>query len=78
MTEMVDHPSHYQVFPDADGEAIEIIKKVLTPDEFIGWLKGDVLKYRLRAGFKDATEQDINKAKWYQEYLFKHLQKVTK
>ena len=70
--EQVDHPSHYRVFPPryGCGEAIEIIRKVLTPEEFVGWLKGDILKYRLRAGFKDATQQDIDKAMFYQNYLF--------
>ena len=66
--DLVNDPSHYDVFPDAT--AIEIIEKALTYEEFIGFLKGNTLKYRLRAGFKDAVEQDIDKAKWYQRYLF--------
>ena len=66
--DLVNDPSHYDVFPDA--KAIEIIEKVLTTEEFIGFLKGNTLKYRLRAGFKDVVEQDIDKAKWYQRYLF--------
>lgn len=73
--DMVNHPSHYTVFPDADGEAIDIIKRVLTREEFIGWLKGNVLKYRLRAGYKDATQQDIDKSMWYQKYLFNFMEK---
>jgi len=72
MTEAVHHPSHYRIFPDK--EAIELIKACLTHEEFIGWLKGDILKYRLRAGFKDDVKQDIDKAMWYQNYLFEYVE----
>jgi len=66
----VNYPSHYKVFPDVGGEAIHIIEKTLSAEEFKGFLKGNALKYRLRAGFKDAVQQDIDKAKWYQQRLF--------
>lgn len=63
----VEKPSHYMAFPDM--EAIDIIRKVLTPDEFKGYCKGNILKYRLRAGNKDKLEQDIGKADKYREWL---------
>lgn len=63
----VNSPSHYGLFPDM--EVIDIIKKVLTEEEFIGYCKGNVLKYRMRAGEKDDLVQDINKANKYQEWL---------
>ena len=50
-------------------EPIDVIKKMLTKEEFEGFLKGNSLKYRLRAGYK--TEGDIEKAlqyeKWHKE-----------
>ena len=55
------------LFPDM--EAIEAIKLVLTPEEFIGYCKGNALKYRLRAGKKDKLEQDIAKAETYVKFL---------
>ena len=45
MDDMVNSPSHYQL----DGmEAIDIIKASLTADEYLGYLKGNALKYMLR------------------------------
>ena len=67
MEDQVNHPSHYMMFPDM--EAIEAIEKVLTHEEFKGYLKGNFLKYRFRAGDKDALEQDIAKSNWYRNYL---------
>lgn len=64
----VDKPKHYMTFPDA--EAIDLIEMVLTKKEFIGYLKGNYMKYRLRAGDKDNLRQDIEKSKWYQGELF--------
>lgn len=69
----VRKPSHYQVF---DGvESIEIIARSMTVSEFRGFCKGNVLKYRLRAGKKSelaTMEKDLNKAAFYQELFDLH------
>ena len=65
--DMVDSPSHYMLFPDA--QVIDIIEKALSPQEYMGYLKGNVLKYRLRAGDKGDLVEDINKAHKYQDWL---------
>lgn len=38
----------------------------------LGIAKGNALKYRLRAGFKDPSklEEDINKSNWYRRETF--------
>ena len=60
--DMVNSPSHYQL----DGmEAIDIIKAALTPEEYLGYLKGNSLKYILREPFKGNPAQDVAKAEWY-------------
>ena len=60
--DMVNSPSHYQL----DGlEAIDIIKASLTADEYLGYLKGNALKYMLREPFKGNSKQDVAKAQWY-------------
>ena len=64
----INNPAHYQLFPDV--EAIDVIKAALTPAEFIGYLKGSALKYRLRAGDKGPAAKCIGKAHWYQNYLW--------
>ena len=61
--DVVNKPKHYQFF---DMEAIEVIRNSLTEEEFRGYCKGNGLKYRLRAGKKDATEQEIAKAEKYE------------
>jgi hypothetical protein len=63
----INHPAHYQLFPDM--QAIDVIRKVLTPEEFVGYLKGNALKYRLRAGDKGPAEKCLGKARWYQQRL---------
>ena len=61
----VNHPSHYMTAPNM--EAIDVIRAALTPTEYMGYLKGSILKYRLRAGRKGEAEQDIAKSDWYRE-----------
>ena len=63
----INNPAHYQLFPDM--EAIDVIRAALTPVEFAGYLKGNALKYRLRAGDKGPAEKCIAKAHWYQNCL---------
>jgi len=65
--DVVNNPNHYKLFPDL--EVIEAIEKLLTPEEFRGYKKGNSLKYRLRAGKKDSIEQDILKAMKYEAWL---------
>jgi len=63
---MVENPPHYN---HAGIECIEAIEAALTPEEFKGYLKGNVMKYISRAGKKDATLQELNKAKTYLQWL---------
>ena len=66
--DVVNSPSHYKLFPEQ--EVIDVIKSVLTEEEFNGYCKGNILKYRLRAGDKGDATQDIAKADKYQMWLF--------
>jgi hypothetical protein len=45
----INHPSHYMV---GGIETISIIRAKLLPDEYRGYLKGNVIKYLTRAGKK--------------------------
>jgi hypothetical protein len=60
---------HYKLFPDSEMEALDIIKYALTPEEYKGFLKGNILKYRLRAGKKDDIMKEMNKVKDYESEL---------
>ena len=54
-----------------DTQSIEVIKSFLTPDEYKGFLKGNILKYQLRLGKKDSVVQDMKKIKDYTDELEK-------
>lgn len=64
----VNNPKHYDLFPNE--QSIDIIQNALTVEEFNGFLKGNFLKYRLRAGEKDDLQQDINKSNWYKNKIW--------
>lgn len=49
-------------------ETIEYLKAKLTPEEYRGFLKGNVLKYVSREAEKNGLE-DLKKAKWYLDKL---------
>lgn len=67
---MVTKPKHYEFF---DGvEAITIIARSMTEKQFAGYCMGNALKYRLRAGKKFNTEEDLKKADYYKELFQKH------
>ena len=68
MDDNVKNPKHYQII---DGiESIDIIARSMTVEQFLGFCLGCALKYRIRAGKKDALEQDIAKANQF-EIIFK-------
>ena len=71
----VDNPSHYD-FIDTTVE--KFIEAGLTHDELMGWFKGNVIKYRLRAGKKNPiSTQDIAKADQYQKFYDEYVKRNT-
>lgn len=74
--EGVTKPSHYALFDDI--EAIEIIARSMTREQFKGYCLGNILKYRLRAGKKSELaylEKDLAKADFYGELYEQHKDK---
>ena len=57
----VNHPAHYT---DGGIECIEAIEAQLTPEEYRGYLKGNVAKYVWREQHKGGIES-LKKAQWY-------------
>ena len=64
--DVVNQPSHYQM--DAKC-AYDVIVHSLTPEELRGYLKGNMLKYLIRANKKGSPQTDVEKALWYAEKL---------
>lgn len=73
MSDSVNHPDHYG---DADNpyEVIKVLEAWLTREQFIGFLKGNVIKYQARADRKGGT-QDYAKSRWYAECLNDYLKR---
>ena len=65
----VNHPEHYQ----GRRECIDIMRVMFGDEAVKDFCKCNAFKYRFRAGKKEgnSAEQDIQKAEWYEEYLFK-------
>ena len=55
----VNHPSHYQ------GKQFEVIDVIEDFD--LNFKLGNAVKYILRAGKKDNSQEDLKKAHWYLE-----------
>ncbi len=68
----VNHPNHYT---QGKVECIDAIESALSPAEYVGFLRGQVIKYQWRCGLKDAAAQDNDKSIWYAKRLEAFLKK---
>jgi len=59
--DMVNSPSHYT---QGSVECIDAIQSSLSPEEFKGYLRGNILKYMWRTNHKGG-KQDLEKSLWY-------------
>lgn len=57
--------SHYKDMP---MQPWDVLEAVLTPAEFRGFLKGNIVKYSMRSGLKEGSD-DGAKAKHYRDKL---------
>lgn len=68
----VNHPNHYT---SGGIECIDAIKASMTPIEYAGFLKGQVLKYAWRYRLKGKPVQDLKKARFYLDRLIQETEK---
>lgn len=66
MSDNVNHPSHYTA---GNIECIEAIKESMTHRAFMGYCKGNVIKYLWRYENKNNPLEDLKKARWYIEKM---------
>jgi len=57
--------SHYKEMP---VQPWTVMQAVLTPEEWRGYLKGNIIKYSMRAGRKEGSD-DAGKALHYKQKL---------
>ena len=52
-------------------QPLEIMQRIMTPEEFKGFLKGNILKYSIRGGNKqgEPAEKDLGKVETYSRWL---------
>ena len=76
MTDNVNKPNHYMIKPGY--EVIDLIRDRLSPAEFKGYCKGNMIKYLLRFDKKNGLE-DLNKMVKYKEFFedFVEKEKMT-
>ena len=73
MSDNVHHPAHYE----AGGiEVIDYIRAKLSPEEFLGYCKGNVLKYVSREAFKGGAE-DLKKARVYLDWAIETYDNIN-
>lgn len=70
-TNAIMHPSHYT---QGEIECIKAIEASMTPEEFQGYCKGNVMKYVWRFREKNGLE-DLKKARVYLEWMVESKEK---
>ena len=66
----VHSPKHYN---QGHTECIDAIEAMLSDEEYIGYLRGNSMKYRWRFRYKNGFE-DLSKAQWYEQRLVKFME----
>lgn len=75
MSDAVNHPSHYT---NGSIECIDAIKASMGYDKFVGYLKGNIIKYIWRYELKANPVQDLEKAQWYLNRLIQETKTKQK
>lgn len=69
-------PNHYKLnIKGIDIEVRDIMKCVMSKEEYKGFLYGNIIKYVLRTKYKNGLE-DIKKAKQYVEWLIEEKENI--
>lgn len=70
MSEPVLQPTHYT---GGKIECIEYIRDMLSPEEYAGYLRGNITKYIHRYKIKGGA-QDLKKARVYLDWLIQEVE----
>ena len=66
--EVGKHDKHYL---ESVVEPIKVMEKLFTKEELKGFIKGNILKYRLRMGHKDDIQKEMDKIRVYEQWFAK-------
>lgn len=72
LRQQINKPKHYQ---SKDGlECIDVIRAQLSPEEYVGYLRGNAIKYQWRMMKKDDwPHRDAGKLQWYVNKLLEAI-----
>lgn len=73
--EDLTNPSYYNV--DGASQPIEDMEALMTPEQFEGFLWGNIIKYSKRFGRKGDKILTLGKIIWYANRLKTHLEKES-
>ena len=76
-TEVPPSPYHDTHYNGCIIEPILLMQQHLTKEQIEGFLLGNIIKYRVRAGHKDDAQKDIDKAMRYEQWLREFQEKGT-
>ena len=62
---MTTGPSYYT---ELGYQPVELIRAALTNEQYEGWLLGQIMRYAVRQGRKEGTD-DAAKARHYEQWL---------
>jgi hypothetical protein len=68
--DMINHPPHYT---HGGIETIAYIRAKLSPEGYVGYLRGNIEKYNGRIGLKGESVDDAAKIEWYAKELHRFL-----
>ena len=68
----INNPQHYKL-NGLDIESIDVVRSVLGKEKFIGFCKGNILKYLIREENKNGIE-DVKKAQKYIDWLVEEME----
>ena len=64
-------PEHYDEHYQGDVQPIELMQSAMSTEAFVGFLRGNIIKYACRLGKKDDVAKETTKILRYAEWLDK-------
>lgn len=74
MSRYAKDADHYK---QTSKQPIELMHELLTHEQFIGFLHGNIIKYALRLGYKDDRVKEAEKIEQYASWLVSILRDDT-
>lgn len=67
-------PEHYDKHYQGDVQPIELMQSAMSTEAFMGFLRGNIIKYACRLGKKDGLEKETSKILRYAQWLHEAAQ----